>query len=320
MGCAAAARTWPARPAWGVARSYQQLEIPEPSARRVQHDLHRARCACGTVHVAARPPGVPDAAVSVGPKPARAGGVPAGVPARAGGAVPAAARRCGWRAGLGRVRPLLPGEGGRGDHRRGAADQDADHRRMGRRVRRDDPAGRAGRDDEARAGRLHRAVLGVLPRQAQPAVPSATSASCPPSPGSSCRTGTPAASTTAGSTWPAASRAWPTSCATTRTRPGAGRTRSGRRGRSGRCAASSRPGTMPATPALPRSPPACAPRWSASSATLSWPGCPTCPAFPGRRTPPPSTPAATCWSLPEPPGRRAALHHRHQGLAHQQHQ
>ena len=51
----------------GVTRSYQQLEIPEPSVRRVQHDLHRARCACGTVHVAARPPGVPDAAVSVGP-------------------------------------------------------------------------------------------------------------------------------------------------------------------------------------------------------------------------------------------------------------
>lgn len=51
----------------GVTRSYQQLEIPESAARRVQHDLHRARCACGKVHVAARPPGVPDVAVSVGP-------------------------------------------------------------------------------------------------------------------------------------------------------------------------------------------------------------------------------------------------------------
>jgi hypothetical protein len=51
----------------GVARSHQQLEIPEPAARRVQHDLHRARCGCGREHVASRPPGVPDAPVSIGP-------------------------------------------------------------------------------------------------------------------------------------------------------------------------------------------------------------------------------------------------------------
>jgi len=51
----------------GVARSYQQLEIPEPSAMRVQHDLHRGRCGCGREHVAARPPGVPDSPVSIGP-------------------------------------------------------------------------------------------------------------------------------------------------------------------------------------------------------------------------------------------------------------
>jgi hypothetical protein len=50
-----------------VARSYQQAEIPDPAARRVQHDLHRVRCGCGVVHVAERPPGVPDSAVSVGP-------------------------------------------------------------------------------------------------------------------------------------------------------------------------------------------------------------------------------------------------------------
>jgi len=50
-----------------VARSYQQLDIPEPSARRVQHDLHRARCGCGREHVAARPPGLPDSPVSIGP-------------------------------------------------------------------------------------------------------------------------------------------------------------------------------------------------------------------------------------------------------------
>ena len=52
----------------GVARSLQQLEIPAPSAQRIQHDLHRARCGCGQEHVAARPPGVPDSAVSIGPQ------------------------------------------------------------------------------------------------------------------------------------------------------------------------------------------------------------------------------------------------------------
>jgi transposase len=51
----------------GAVRSHQQAEIPDPAARRVQHDLHKARCGCGREHVAARPPGVPDAAVSVGP-------------------------------------------------------------------------------------------------------------------------------------------------------------------------------------------------------------------------------------------------------------
>lgn len=51
----------------GVARSYQELEIPGPAARRIQHDLHRARCGCGREHVAPRPLGVPEAAVSIGP-------------------------------------------------------------------------------------------------------------------------------------------------------------------------------------------------------------------------------------------------------------
>ena len=45
----------------GVARSYQQDEIPAAPAERVQHDLHETRCACGREHVAPRPPGVPDA-------------------------------------------------------------------------------------------------------------------------------------------------------------------------------------------------------------------------------------------------------------------
>jgi transposase len=51
----------------GVWRSLQQLEVPLMTARRIQHDLHEARCRCGKVHVAARPEGMPDAAVSIGP-------------------------------------------------------------------------------------------------------------------------------------------------------------------------------------------------------------------------------------------------------------
>jgi transposase len=52
----------------GVARSFQQEEIPAAPAERVQHDLHQARCACGRVHTAARPAGVPDSALSTGPR------------------------------------------------------------------------------------------------------------------------------------------------------------------------------------------------------------------------------------------------------------
>jgi len=51
----------------GVARSFQQLEIPEPSAQRIQHDLHETACGCGRRHVAARPAGVPDSPLSIGP-------------------------------------------------------------------------------------------------------------------------------------------------------------------------------------------------------------------------------------------------------------
>lgn len=51
----------------GVARSFQQLEVPLLSARRVQHDLHKVRCGCGRAHGAARPAGVPGPAVSIGP-------------------------------------------------------------------------------------------------------------------------------------------------------------------------------------------------------------------------------------------------------------
>ena len=52
----------------GVTRSYQQEEIPATAAERVQHDLHRARCACSRVHAAARPAGVPESALSIGPR------------------------------------------------------------------------------------------------------------------------------------------------------------------------------------------------------------------------------------------------------------
>jgi transposase len=53
----------------GVARSYQQEDVPEPRPSvRYQHDLHKSRCACGKVLVAARPAGVPDAPLSVGPR------------------------------------------------------------------------------------------------------------------------------------------------------------------------------------------------------------------------------------------------------------
>ena len=52
----------------GVARSYQQEEIPAAAAERVQHDLHSAKCACGKTHVAPRPAGVPDSALSIGPR------------------------------------------------------------------------------------------------------------------------------------------------------------------------------------------------------------------------------------------------------------
>jgi len=52
----------------GVARSYQQEEIPVAAAERVQHDLHEVRCCCGRPHVPARPAGVPDSALPVGPR------------------------------------------------------------------------------------------------------------------------------------------------------------------------------------------------------------------------------------------------------------
>ncbi len=52
----------------GVSRSFQQEEVPAAMAERVQHDLHEVRCACGRAHAAPRPAGVPDSALSIGPR------------------------------------------------------------------------------------------------------------------------------------------------------------------------------------------------------------------------------------------------------------
>jgi hypothetical protein len=41
----------------GVAASHQQIEIPEMTAKIIQHDLHEVACACGRVHRAAAPAG-----------------------------------------------------------------------------------------------------------------------------------------------------------------------------------------------------------------------------------------------------------------------
>jgi hypothetical protein len=65
-GACACGRDLAAAADLGVARSYQQEEIPAGPAERVQHDLHRAGCACGRTHVAPRPAGVPDSALSIG--------------------------------------------------------------------------------------------------------------------------------------------------------------------------------------------------------------------------------------------------------------
>ena len=41
----------------GVAASHQQIEIPEMTAKVIQHDLHEVACGCGQVHRAAAPAG-----------------------------------------------------------------------------------------------------------------------------------------------------------------------------------------------------------------------------------------------------------------------
>ena len=67
-GNARAAGIWRTPLTWGVARSYQQEEIPAAPTERVQYDLHKAKCACRRAHVADRPAGVPDSVLSIGPR------------------------------------------------------------------------------------------------------------------------------------------------------------------------------------------------------------------------------------------------------------
>src|SRR5258708_5453624 len=52
----------------GVARSYQQEEIPAAAAERVQHDRHESRCASARGHAAPPPPPVPDSSPSIAPR------------------------------------------------------------------------------------------------------------------------------------------------------------------------------------------------------------------------------------------------------------
>ncbi|MBT8227054.1 MAG: transposase [Dactylosporangium sp.] len=51
----------------GVVARHQQTEIPEITAKTVQHDRHAAYCACGRTHTAPLPEGVPDTPTSFGP-------------------------------------------------------------------------------------------------------------------------------------------------------------------------------------------------------------------------------------------------------------
>jgi hypothetical protein len=111
-----------------VARSHQQKEILAAPAERVQHDLHRAGCACERMHVAPRPAGVPDSALPIGPR-LQALAVYLVVFQH----VPA--ERCrqliawrGRRRHLGRVHPFPPGDGGVPGRGRGDADPRPDHR------------------------------------------------------------------------------------------------------------------------------------------------------------------------------------------------
>lgn len=51
----------------GVVDSFQQIEIPQVTAKVTQYDQHAVRCGCGKVHTAARPDGAGTGKVEYGP-------------------------------------------------------------------------------------------------------------------------------------------------------------------------------------------------------------------------------------------------------------
>jgi transposase len=152
----------------GVARSFQQEEIPAAPAERVQHDLHEGHCACGRTHVAARPAGVPDSSLSIGPR-LRALTVYLVIFQH----VPV--ERC--RQLITDVTGAVVSDGFIHSCLAKAASLAADVVALiralitaapARRVRRDHAAVRPGRREEIRARRVHRAVFGILARRPEP--------------------------------------------------------------------------------------------------------------------------------------------------------
>ena len=305
----------------GVARSFQQEEIPAAPAERVQHDLHEGQCACGRTHVAARPAGVPDSALSIGPR-LRALAVYLVVFQH----VPV--ERCrqliadvtGAAVSDGFIHSCLATAASLAADVV-AADPRPDHRRRGRRVRRDHAAVRAGRGEEIRPRRVHRAVLGVLARR--------------PEPGGDGRRRDPAGLRRDRGLRPVpellpppveAHRREPgvpvlTSCATiedcAESYPGAIWPVQAQRALRGLIHAwhAAREQGLDAIPADVRE--AAGARVPARRPRRAWPAC---PASPGRRTARSSSPAASCSNSAATAAATCCVHHRHQHLAHEQHQ
>ena len=278
----------------GVARSYQQEDVPEPQpSRRYQHDLHKARCACGRVHVAARPAGVPDAPLSVGPRLSAMAvylSVFQHVPVEraqfliadlTGGVVSAGfVHSClGKAAGLVTdavrlIRTLIAAAP--------VAGFDETTLRSG-------PAGEK-KYVHGAFTELYSAFwlgtrsletmreAGILPSFAGIVVSDRYRAT----------TARP------GSTSPGTRPAPPTSSATSPTAPRPTPAPPGRSRPSARCAASSVPGTPPASRDFPPSPPKTENRWRPSSAAPSPSAWPPSPASPARRTRSGRSPAARC--------------------------
>src|SRR5216684_4462346 len=262
----------------GVARSYQKEGIPVSSAERVQHDLHEAKCACGRTHVAARPAGVPDSALSIGPR-LRALAVylvvfqhvpvercrdliadVTGAAVSAGFIHSCLAQAAGLAADVVRlIRTLITAAP--------VAGFDETTLRSG-------PAGEKKYVHGAFTERYSAFWLGTR------GLDSMQDAGIIPG----------------GSTSPGTRRACLTYCVISRTAPRATPAPSGPCRRSGRCAASSMPGTPPASRTWTPSPPTRGNRWSTSSGTPSWPAWPACPASRARRTARSRSQAASCWN------------------------